>query len=56
MHHIAGVLNMTLMELANQLVGDIGGNIKFWQNKIVDLANNTTYHPELSIWEVNRAF
>jgi hypothetical protein len=30
--------------------------VKFWQNKILDIASSTTYHPELYIWEVNRAF
>lgn len=47
---------MTLMELANKLVGELGGSLSFWQNKILDVASNTSYHPDLSIWEPNRAF
>jgi hypothetical protein len=55
-HHIAGVPNLTLMELANRLVEQLGGTLKFWQNKVLDIAASVSYHPELSIWEVNRAY
>ena len=44
------------MELANNLVQIIGGDVKFWQNKILDIACNQNYHNELSIWEVNKPF
>lgn len=44
------------MELANQLVQNLGGTIKFWQNKICDVACNSAYPPDLTIWEPNRAF
>ena len=56
MHHIADRINMTLMELSTQLAEEIGGDKRFWQNKIVDFASYKTYHPDLSIWEINHAF
>ena len=56
MHHIAGVTNLSLMELSNRLVEHLGGTVNFWQNKIYDIATYVNYHPELSIWEVNRYY
>lgn len=44
------------MELANKLVEEIGGNIKFWQKKVIDIASYVHYHPELSVWEVNNFY
>jgi hypothetical protein len=44
------------MELANHCVSEIGGDVKFWQNKIIDIANYVNYHSELSIWETYRAY
>lgn len=41
------------MELSNKLVEEVGGTPKFWQSKITDIAQYVTYHPQLSIWEVN---
>jgi hypothetical protein len=50
---IAGRRNTSVMELANRLVEEIGGTTKFWLKKVTDLAVYVTYHPELSVWEVN---
>lgn len=55
-HYIAGKKNISLMELANRLVEEIGGTNKFWQKKITDIASYVTYHPELSLWEVNNFY
>lgn len=45
LYFIEGRKNITLMELAIELEAKLGGDIKFWQNKIVDLANYVFYHP-----------
>lgn len=55
-HSIAGKKNISLMELANRLVDEIGGTNKFWQKKITDIATYVAYHPELSLWEVNNFY
>jgi hypothetical protein len=55
-HSIAGKKNISLMELANRLVEEIGGTNKFWQKKITDIATYVMYHPELSLWEVNNFY
>ena len=55
-HNIAGVTNMTLMELTNQLQNKYGGQSAFWTNNINDLATNVIYHPKLSIWELYKSF
>ncbi len=53
MQLIAGKKNISVMELSNKLVEEVGGTPKFWQSKITDIAQYVTYHPQLSIWEVN---
>lgn len=53
MHLIVGKKNISVMELSNKLVEEVGGSIKFWQAKITDIAVYIYYHPNLSIWEVN---
>ena len=53
---ISGVVNTSLMELANTMVRDIGGTVKFWQNKAIDIATYTCYHSSLSVWEPNRVY
>lgn len=52
-HSIAGKKNISVMELANKLVEEIGGSPKFWQKKVTDVAVYVQYHPELAVWEVN---
>lgn len=42
---ISGRKNISVMELANRLVDEIGGNTKFWQKKITDIATSVQYHP-----------
>lgn len=55
-HHIAGKLNLTLMEAALQLTEQLGGKVAFWQTKLNDIGINVSYHPDLTIWEINLAF
>jgi hypothetical protein len=42
---IAFKKNISVMELANKLVDEIGGSIKFWQKKITDISAYVQYHP-----------
>jgi hypothetical protein len=42
---ISGRKNISVMELSNKLVEEIGGNVKFWQKKITDIAAYVHYHP-----------
>jgi len=44
------------MELASKLASTLGGDVKYWQNKILDIAGNVVYHSELTIWEISKPF
>lgn len=35
---------------------ELGGTLKFWQNKVLDIAVNISFHPDLSLWQINKAY
>lgn len=42
--------------VTNKLVEELGGTLKFWQNKVLDIAVNISFHPDLSLWQINKAY
>ena len=43
MHFIEGVKNKSNIQLADLLVRELGGSLQFWQNVILDVAENINY-------------
>ena len=55
-HHIAFARNMSNMQLAEELIRTFGGEAKFWQSKIYEIANNQVYYGKFTMWEVNKVY
>jgi hypothetical protein len=55
-HFIEGVKNKSIIELADFLMQELGGSLKYWQYIIVDVAEQITYTNELSVWQVRKIY
>lgn len=55
-HYIEGTKNKSIIELADILVQELGGSLKYWQNIIVDVAEQVSYTSDLNVWQVRKIY
>lgn len=54
--NVEGIRNKSIIELADMLSLDLGSNIKFWQNVILDVAEYVNYAGIVSVWQIKKPF
>jgi hypothetical protein len=55
-HFIEGIKNKSIIELADLLVQEFGGSLKYWQYVVVDVAELISYTNEVNVWQVRKIY
>jgi hypothetical protein len=53
---VEGRKDKSMIQLADELTRVLGGELKFWQNFLLDVAENVNYAGEFTIWQVKKPF